>query len=64
MDYVILDESVYIDGINCGNFINVTKVHNGIATIQISNTENIFNVIIVNNDLEQSIKDYCTNLKT
>ena len=58
MDYVILDKTVYIDGVSCGTFVNVLEVKDGIASIILGNALHSFNVIVVDNDVEQSIKDF------
>lgn len=58
MDYVILDKTVYIDNVSCGTFVNILNVRDGIASVILGNTFHNFNIIVVNNDVQQSVKDF------
>lgn len=58
MNYVILDKTVYINGVSCGTFVNVLQVKDGIANVILGNAFHSFNVIVVDNNVQQSVKDF------
>ena len=64
MDYIILDKHITLNGIDVGNFVNVTEVNTdaitgtSTANINISNTQIYFTVAVTNNDIKQSIEDF------
>ena len=62
MEYVILDESIKIDNMNYGTFVYILNITNDTIVAQVSNTEIICNIAILDNDIENSVKNYFKNL--
>lgn len=59
MEYIILqDGHIIINGIDHGDFIWVLDKSDTNANIKFGNVETIHNIIILNNDIEQSIRQY------
>jgi hypothetical protein len=57
MDYLILNENIIIDGIDVGNFIYYT-LNNDQLKVTISNTETVYNITLLNNDINYSVINY------
>lgn len=57
MDYLTLSETLYIDGINVGDFIYYT-LNNDQLQVTISNTETVYNITLLNNDINYSVINY------
>ena len=59
MDYVILDESIIIDGVDAGNFVYYNKVSDTELQVVVSNREGtIHNITFTENDVMKSIIKY------
>lgn len=64
MEYIILDKNLTLNGVDVGNFINITEVNtnaitgDSVANINISNTEMYFTVAITTNGIKQSIEEF------
>lgn len=57
MDYLTLSETLYIDGIDVGDFIYYT-LNNDQLQVTISNTETVYNITLLNNDINYSVINY------
>ena len=59
MDYIILDESIIIDGVDAGNFAYYNKVSDTQLEVVVSNREGtIHNITFTENDVMKSILKY------
>ena len=57
MEYLSLTETLYIDGIDVGNFIYYT-VNNDQLEVIISNRDTTYNITLLNNDINYSVLNY------
>ena len=57
MNYLTLSETLYIDGIDVGDFIYYT-LNNDQLQVTISNTETVYNITLLNNDINYSVINY------
>jgi hypothetical protein len=57
MDYLTLSQTLYIDGIDVGDFIYYT-LNNDQLQVTISNTETVYNITLLNNDINYSVINY------
>lgn len=56
MDYIILNESIIIDGVDAGNFVYYEKVSDTELRVEVSNREGtIHNITVTENDIMNSI---------
>lgn len=59
MDYIILDESITIDGVDAGNFVYYEKVSDTELQVTVSNREGtVHNITFTENDVMKSIIKY------
>ena len=59
MDYIILDESIIIDGVDAGNFVYYEKISDTELRVEVSNREGtIHNITFTENDVMKSILKY------
>jgi hypothetical protein len=57
MDYLTLSQTLYIDGIDVGDFIYYT-LNNDQLQVTISNTETVYDITLLNNDINYSVINY------
>ena len=64
MNFIVLDKSIKLNGVDVGNFINIENIDvdaitgDSTAHINISNTSMNFTVAVSNNDIKQSVQDF------
>lgn len=57
MNYLTLSQTLYIDGIDVGDFIYYT-LNNDQLQVTISNTETVYDITLLNNDINYSVINY------
>lgn len=59
MEHIIIRETIRIDNVNYGDFLNVTGVNGNTVSVNISNNESMtYDIKVVNNDVETSVNDF------